>query len=304
MVPAQESSIFSRKLINLFAGMAFGSPGLPRLFADLGYRCHAIEKIFPVTANQFAHPEMILISDAQSHTLLLEGKCGANLKNDQLERYALVSSNALTIGAHVPPPASDSHNLLLIGQESFHPRLLIGSYQSPDARRVLAVVTAEGIKRIENAFCVEPLNLGFNVTLAIDWDVIPHHFMPVDAESQKWEFASAVIPEVIAAILGGAKQIEIDDLARSFILHWDLIEANYRGRLRDGIRQVLKIAATDKFSAFLSFSKLSQPRGQVWLFKIPSNLAGKPTKLVARLHACNQQLMDELMSAQMPIEFP
>jgi len=171
MDQALKSSLFSRKIVNLFAGMAYGSPDLPRTFRDAGYRCHSIEQLFQVNATQHVQPEIVLCSDSGEHTLLIEAKSGANLNEAQLERYALVDNTALERRAFTTAASAKKHNMLIVGLAQWTDRLKMGSSLAPSGLRVLAVAEGDvigegvggdgltsGISCIENAFSNDKLN--------------------------------------------------------------------------------------------------------------------------------------------------
>jgi len=320
MAQAPQSSIFSRKIINLFAGMAYGSPDLPRFLVDAKYVCHAIEPCFAVAPKKLVNPELVLCSDIGGHTLIIEAKSGANLKPDQLARYALIGSDALVKQAFVAQAAASSHDVLIIGLEEHEERLVKGSATTPSLRRVLALTVGlalktegtplsesapvsavqSGIKRIQNEFGIKVLNEAFNPTLSVDWDLVPVNFLPVDHESENWEFASFIFPEVIAAILEGRTTILVDDLAKTFIKNWDFIAAPYKKQLLERIRDVLKIAAQKRFSLFMNFGLKGASKSQITLL-VPENLDESVSIVRSQLQRRFKDLMNDLDSPQIAI---
>ena len=229
METEQESSSFSRKVVNLFAAMAAGHPELPRVLADHGYRCIGIERPFYATGNRQVHPELSLASESLTHCLLLEAKSGANLNEDQLQRYALVSSQAL-LDAQFPPKSTAEHNIVLVGKQELGDRLAKGSAKAPDPRRVMLLISAEGLVHAENSFSNDELNSAFIPAMKINWGLFPNSYLPVDVESPLWEFAAALFPELIAGILRGESSLNLDAVAKSFIRHWAL----FHRRIRSG----------------------------------------------------------------------
>lgn len=333
MVPVPESSTFSRKIINLFAGMAYGSPDLPRAFRAAGYVCHSIESIFAVTTTRQVNPELILCSDSDRHTLIIDAKSGANLKPDQLTRYSLITSEALVKRAFTSKSAADRHDVLFIGQEEFADRLLLGSATVPSPRRVLCVAAepvrsveetdAEGadrgqqsipfgdsegapllfgIRRLENDFATKTLNEAFNPTLVVDWDVVPTNFLPVDHESENWEFAQYIFPEIIASLLNGTETLRVEDVAKSFIRHWNFIAAAYRKALLERIRLVLKIAAQKRFAPYMTFGSKGSSKRDIVL-KIPEKLNENPGAVRSQLRRRLRELMNDLNSPQIAIVY-
>jgi hypothetical protein len=333
MAQAQQSSAFSRQIINLFAGMAYGSPDLPRVLVDAGYTCHSIEASFAVSGNKLVNPELILCSDTDNHTLIVEAKSGANLKTDQLKRYALITSESLVKQAFTNANSAKHHDVLVVGQENLAGRLLLGSATVPSPRRIICVVlkpfasfvnpseveatdelvqqsipfqqmaakpSERGLKRIENVFATQRLNDAFNPLLEIDWDVVPNNFLPVDHESENWEFAQYIFPEIIAAILNGNPTIRVDDVARSFIRHWDFIAAAYKKILLDKIRLILKIAAQKRFAPYITFGARGSSKRDIAL-KIPETLSENIGAVRFQLNRRLRDLLGDFNSPQIAI---
>jgi len=282
--------------------MAFGSPDLPSVLVECGYTCHSIEQTFPVGVNKVVNPEIILCSDEEKHTLIIEAKSGANLNENQLARYALIPSVQLVQVAQVSSEAGTTYNLLIVGQEPHLARLSLGSSKVPDANRVLSVTVEEGIRKIENSFVPAKLDAEFVPTLPVNWEVVPNNFLPVDRESELWEFAEQTIPEVVAAILRGEPEISVEELAVSFIKHWNFISLAYRADLKERIYNVLKIAAQNRFSEFVSFKQKGKSKHRMTL-TIPPALSSSRPKLRARLQRQLRLLMTDLKSPQIPFVY-
>ncbi len=339
MVQAPQSSTFSRKIVNLFAGMAFGSPNLPRVLRDAGYVCHSIEPSFAAAPQRLVNPEIVLCSESCGHTLIVEAKSGANLKTDQLERYALIDSNALVSRAFTTGVSAQLHDVLIVGREQFADRLLMGSALVQSARRVMSVVTGfddltstqdpggetvqsepqvtedpitestdaamvtRGIRRLENDFAIDILNQAFNPVLAVDWDLIPNAFLPVDHESLDWEFAELVFPEIIAAILNGNPSVRIEEVAKTFIRNWDFIAAAYKKQLLDKIRYVISVAAQTRFAPYIAFGEKGFPKNEVQL-KPQEKLNESPSAVRTQLQRRFRDLMEDFNSPQIAMIYP
>src|SRR5215469_9275614 len=316
MGQAPKSSVFSRKIVNLFAGMAFGSPDLPPTLKDAAYSCHSIEQSFTVETNFVVNPEVVLCSDMDQHTLIVEAKSGANLNPAQLERYTLVNPECLQKSALTTASAAKKHDLLVIGLEQWKDRLLLGSSKVPSDRRVIAVADIafddegngspgsadsvqpyQGIMRIENQFSTPRLNDAFNPTLEVDWDVVPNIYLPVDHESLDWEFAEFMMPEIISAILRGDQVMTLEELAATVIRHWKIISAKYQTMLLDCMRRVLKQAAQKRFSSFMKFGEKGKKKNEVVLM-IPQNLTENIAAQRAQLNKRLRDFMEDLNSPQ------
>lgn len=313
MDQARKSSLFSRKIVNVFAGMAYGSPNLPRALREAGYRCHSIEQPFPVNATQQVHPEIVLCSDLEGHSLLIEAKSGANLSIEQLQRYRLVDVVALQRRAFTSAASAQKHNVLIVGLMEWGDRLKMGTALVPSTVRVLAVAVGDvfgdgmnqtgapsGILRIENAFDNDKLNALFDPLAEVDWDLVPNSFLPVDHDAEGWEFAEFVFPELISAILEGKEKVQADELASTFIRHWPLIANKYKKRLLDRIREVVRYAAQKRFSAYLRIGAKGTPKNEIQLV-VPDDMKTNISKLRADLQRRFKDLMSDLKSPQIAI---
>ena len=327
MVQEKESSRFSRKLINLFAAMADGSPHFPSVLHKEGYKVHSIEKTFTaLPGTRKVNPEIILCSDQLAHTLVIEAKSGANLSSEQLARYASLTEEALRDSAFTSKSSAKSHNVLIIGKDSYKKRLLAGSAVHPSKERVIAVVLDDqsskvetdflqfdvvenstdsvqlGIQLVENQFIPASLNGAFGALLPVNWDVVPVNYLPVDHEAEDWEFAERLIPELISRIQGGDASAKLDELGLAMIGLWKLFEGAYKRVMKGRLERVLKLAAQTRFSAYLSFGERGLPRNEV-RFKTPANLIGKPGSLRTSLTRQARLFLEDLNSPQIAIVF-
>jgi hypothetical protein len=296
-----ESSRLSREIINLFIGMSFGAPDLPRLLIDGGYLCHSIEQTFPVGVNDSVNPEVIFCSIQEAHTLIVECKSGANLKPDQLARYAMIANTPLALAAQVPPDAATSYELLIVGKQEHAERLLLGSGTVEDPRRIIAVRTDGGINRIEGEFTPAILNARFNMQLSVNWDVVPQHYFPVDVESQDWQFAEYIMPELIAAILRGDTEIPIDYLMKSLILQWDFISPSYKKKLRQRVLLIVRRAASRRFNGYMTVSPHKNQNAVIAIVE-EAEQPGTISRRQSRLNNSLQRFMDDLSSPQLELE--
>jgi hypothetical protein len=154
-----------------------------------------------------------------------------------------------------------------------------------------------GIRRLENDFATKTLNEAFNPTLVVDWDVVPTNFLPVDHESENWEFAQYIFPEIIASLLNG--NLRVEDVAKSFIRHWNFIAAAYRKAL---LRLVLKIAAQKRFAPYMTFGSKGSSKRDIVL-KIPEKLNENPGAVRSQLRRRLRELMNDLNSPQIAIVY-
>jgi hypothetical protein len=207
---------------------------------------------------------------------------------------------------------------MIVGLFQWKERLLIGSSQCPSPRRVLSVAdldleddwprSAEGteqdanrvasgaITRIENDFSNAPLNEAFSPSLSVNWDLVPNNFLPVDHESEDWEFAEYLIPEIIVSILQRETILRFDDIAPTFIRHWQLINGKYKTQLLDRIQRVAKLASQTRFSPYFVCGAKGMARNEARIKELTPDQKLAPLR--NQLQKRFKELMDDLNSPQ------
>lgn len=314
MVQAKQSSIFSRKIVNLFCAMAHGDPMMPRVLFDGGYKLHSIEKTFTVRQGKKVNAELIFCSDSDQHSLVIDAKSGANLSRDQLQRYADITQKSLLDSAFTSKHSAKNHNVLIIGQLEFETRLKLGSSQVPSAARVTALVIEEtrqsglldfmsdrsGIRKAENDFATVRLNDAFSPLLPVDWDLVPTNYLPVDHEAEDWEFAERLIPELIVHILRGSKTVDINTLGEAVIGTWGNFVSQYKKTMVSRIQKVIKRAAQTRFSQFITYSEKGKSKSFVQL-TVSNGSKNNATALRSQLFRQSRKFLNDLQSPQIAI---
>lgn len=237
----------------MFFGMCHGVPGLPDVLHTLGYVPEAVEITFNNSQDRPVEPDLIIASSQLHHTVCFEWKSGANTDADQLRRYSQVVPNDLISKALVNSAKCATHDIAIIGQDEHRERLPIGVRQSGYLFPVIVTIPA-GMEIILNAFTSSLTDAVFR-PLNVDWEKIPSNYFPLDADSEYWEYAEHAIPHVMMEMASGATRIGLDDLARKmFLHHWDRMRPQYRGLLKNKIRQVMDHASRSQFSRHLQIS--------------------------------------------------
>lgn len=242
------SSNFSLVIVNLFIGMCRGAAGVPRVLRDLGYEDKWIERQFPNQDFDLVHPELVLASRAENHTLLLEAKSGANTQTAQLARYDRVETADLRERLFLPHDETGSHDVTIVGLEEHEQRLRIGiegQYDFP-----LLVASNRGLALRLNEFQVVQLNTAFQPYLGIDWDSVTLSWIPFDHDSELWEVAEVVIPEVVARMVKREPRIEAAPICSSRS-SWAIIGRPEKNQMEAKVRQVFREAATNEFRSYL-----------------------------------------------------
>lgn len=277
-------------MLNLWIGLCRGDKGLPTGLSDLGYREHLIEEEFYVIeVDGRVRPEMIACSSELEHTLLLEWKSGANTEADQLERYAGVSDDDLRERAHVPVVATESHNVTVVGKKEHEERLRIGiedEFEFP-----LIVADDDGLEMLLNEFEHDELTDLFNPLLAVKWDRVPMHYVPIDGLSKGWEVAEVVMPVVVEAMNNRDPRVGVRETgSRVCERTWDHMGQEGREVIRSKIRDVFAEAAANQFEEYLEW----HPSGFGYLRITHNPLDLEPTQQTRSLQKM-QRLTEEFI---------
>jgi hypothetical protein len=251
----KESSKFNLQMLNLWLGLCRGDTGLPSDIRSLGYRDKWIEFAFSTKNGDKVNPELIITSFKTGHTILFEWKHGDNTDSDQLRRYSEVTSNDLNSKAAIPGNECKLHDVCLIGLSEHFERLQLGLTNS-GLPFPLLVLTDEGIEKKLNSFVISDLNQVFNPKLAFNPSLIPTQLVPFDRESEDWEIAEHIMPNIVIYMITGEPSFSLDQLARDSMSIWNVVLAPfYKGELRNRIKRIVNAASDFEFRGYFQKDK-------------------------------------------------
>lgn len=268
-------SNFNLKMLNLWIGLCRGEEGLPPDIRHLGYRHKWIELQFRNSEGDTVKPELIIASDRVGHTVLLEWKEGANTEQDQLRRYAGVDSSDLIQKAYLSPDETLSHDTCVLGLEEYAERLSIGVSQCGHSFPLL-IIDEDGILLYANEFTKQELSRVFDPKLSLDFSKVPTQIVPFDHNSEFWEIAEHVIPQIVEYMCRGAPRFTLEQVATDCVPVWQVVMApGYKKELRTRIEQVIDDAARHEFRDYFERDQSVKGRIHTPAWKItynPNNL--------------------------------
>ena len=270
---ANQFSNFNLLMLNLWIGLCRGEAGLPTNMRKLGYKERWIELEFQNSRGEMVKPELIITSNKLNHTLLLEWKGGSNTDDDQLRRYAGICPNELVQQAAVTPAEASSHDTCIVGTKENASRLAMGinqKYSFP-----LLAVHDDGVSLELNQFNQSELNKTFSPKLTFDISKTPTQLVPFDHNSEFWEIAERIIPQIIQYMTQAASRFTLDQLARECVPVWEVTMAPaYKKQLKTKIMQVVDAAAQHEFNQYFARDHNAAKRiGPAW------NITYNPNKL-------------------------
>ena len=262
-------SNFNLAMLNLWIGLCRGVKGLPRSLRDLGYQVEWIEYHFSNSDLKRVKPDLILASDSAEHTLLLELKEGANTKADQLHRYSRITSEDLRERAFLGQ-ASATHDVTINGKGEHQERLIKGVEKSGHGFPVLVVIDT-GIARCYSRFSYQKLNDVFDPVLEIDFSKCPLEFLPFDLDSEKWEVAERIVPEIITQMYEHEPRILANKIAQKAVKVWDIIGEETKKEYITKITDIVDQASRDHFKKYLKRNSHAAGRTQTPTWEIIRN---------------------------------
>lgn len=263
-------SNFNLEMMNLIIGMCKGVAGLPRHFFELGYSNRAIEFKFANSDGKTVVPELIIASQTLRHAVLFEWKSGKNTEAEQLRRYSGVTREDLHERVYLLPSESESHDIAIVGIDSYRESIIKTIERDGYSFPVLLAVP-EGVEIIRNKFRANDLDRAFRPRLNLSWENVPRAFFPVDKESDLWEFAELIIPEIVGSMTQGESRILFTRLASKAFPLWDDVDAHYQKELRLKILQVMDRASRGEFRRYLRRNKPIESRTHTPTWDITSN---------------------------------
>jgi hypothetical protein len=247
---ANQSSDFNLKMLNLWIGLCRGEAGLPLDIRHLGYKHKWIELRFLNSHGEDVKPELIIASDRIGHTVLLEWKAGANTEQDQLRRYSGVDQQDLVQKVALTPVEASSHDTCVLGLAEHGHRLSMGISQSGYSFPLL-VLEHDGISLRLNRFARQELTQVFDPKLNLDMSKVPTQIIPFDHNSQFWEIAEQVLPQIIEYMCRGAPRFTLEQVASDCVPVWQIAMApEYKRDLKFKVGQVIDDAAEHEFRGY------------------------------------------------------
>jgi len=262
------SSNFNLLMLNVWIGMCKGTRGLPRDLIDLGYQNFWIEYRFTNQEGDAIVPELIIGSERLGHTMLLEWKSGANLDDDQLQRYSKVSTADLVAKAFLKSSVCVTFDVTVVGKEKFVDRLKIGLTKGSHSFPLISV-TPSYMALVLNSFKRSEPTSTFTPRLDVDLTVAPIGFVPFSEESELWEIAEIVMPHVVHLMMKREATFTLGDVCSQLLPVWKIMDDCKQGQVREKIKGVLVEASKNEFRRYIGRNRGLEGRtdGPTWEIK-------------------------------------
>ncbi len=296
---------FNLQMVNLIIAMCHRNPSVPALFAELGYTEFCIELQFANSENEGVTPEIMICSEDKGHTILWEFKSGGSLDQDQLRRYAGVTTEDIRENAHVRARACGSLDVALVVPDS----------KTVDCTTILeewgfAFPLIEKAKNtlslVANKFCVDELNAGMAAKLIIDFGQLPLHYVPFDSESPVWVYAQQAGQKLIAYMHRRVPRIGLSQFAMDVIPAWVVLSRKQQGVYKRKLQDALLEMAGHEFRAFLRRNReiAGTIEGPVWdIIENPLDEGSdKRTQAFQMLKKQLQRCMERLKEGQRTLD--
>ena len=190
-------------------------------------------------------------SEQINHTLMCEWKNGANASRDQLDRSARVATGDLRSHAVISSNAVANHDVVIVGLDENQLRLQI-SLDAANSKFPLIVTTEQGLERVSQSFNEPKLESVFD-PLVIDWSRVPTSYISCDGESELWEIAEVVVPEILSEMQAGVMIFVGRDLAQSISSLWTHMGPQAKSALESKVNSTLSAMQQHGFSQYFKW---------------------------------------------------
>ena len=298
---------FSLIMANLWIGLSRGAGGLPKDIRLLGYTDSGVEFRFNNSKREVVEPDLILVSTQLNHTLLLEWKSGANVDNNQLQRYSHITKEDLEQRAFIEPPASNNHDIALVGVCNFSDRLRQGVEIAQVSFPIL-VTDDRCIVLCHNSFGNPKLNDLFGKGLEVNLANVPTQFIPFNEKSDTWEVAESVIPLMLEHMHQRRPILTVDAICKDVCNIWDQMGRDSKVRFRSKVEDVLNKAARGPFHKYLRKRRSHNPP-HFEIVNNPLNLSiDKRSRAFRKLKKLQEEFIENLRYRgsefeQIPLDF-
>lgn len=187
------------KLLNAVIAMCRSDSKWPHYFFDLGYGVKWIEQPFTCTTGEKLVPDLVIVSNAENHCILFEGKSGNNIENEQAQRYMQVKPKDVVSKLFIDvvrgqQPMTDVSYLCF----SESTPAIVAQLKALAATFPVLEIGASLFRLAENEFSVPRINKDLSTGIAIDMNKIPMGYLPFDENSSDSEVAPLIMQTVVS----------------------------------------------------------------------------------------------------------
>ncbi len=261
------SDDFNMLMTNTFIALCKKIKGVPDSLRNLAYEIQGIESEFAIGDNKKCNPDMIVSSSQTMHTMILEFKSGANVPDEQKQKYSVINKDILLDYALMPIDHLDSFDIVYVCKEEHSQTIRQGLNETGFA------ILLKMVDRIEAS---AETTLKSNDTdtvfrpLIINWEQIPRSFYPFDKDCSNKLVATHVIQQVFEFMNAEKHGFIVDEVLEIVFPYWGKIGTHKKKELRQKAKKVIQKASIYEFNRFLQYNR-QQSRGSGPKFDIISN---------------------------------
>jgi hypothetical protein len=201
-----------------------------------------MEHRFNTAQQEEVCPDLIIASAMQGHAVVFEWKSGNNIDEQQMRRYATITSDDLTGKARLQVAEARLHDVALVGKVRSRERLRNG-IDKAGTDNPLILIDSDGVVIDMGKLSADLLDAALRPRLDVDMSACPSGYVQYGLESDVCEIAEAVVPKIVAAIARKETAITIQDICSQSHGSWGLLGSVGRRALRTRVEQVLSQAA-------------------------------------------------------------
>jgi len=256
---------YGQVITNLFIGLTRHVTGLPKDLRELGYEIRGIEYNFTFPMNgdlenvREVNPDIVIGSSKLSHSIILEIKGGANIEDDQCDRYLSLDSETLRDYGFLNEAELNTFDITYFCKNENLDRIRIGL----SGKGCPLLVSSEEIIELDDR------NPDFKVTetsdafkpLNIDWGKVPLSFFPFDKGSRNSLVGDYIMSDVLEQMAQGSERIIVEESMLRIFVNWPTIGGQKKHELKDKAIEVLRLAERYDFKPYIS----RDGRKQEWI---------------------------------------
>jgi hypothetical protein len=241
-----------RRLIPVNAVLALvrDSAGWPNALHDQGFRVHLLEA-HVITAVGDAVADVLLYREDPDVVLLVEGKSGRNVQEEQARRYACADVESLRRAGTLPPTLRRRKPVLVapmfVGLEEKRPGLETSlAHLGIEAPLLTVGQTRVRLTTMSSVPGLEEFDIQHQSGL-------PPARIKVDHQSQPEELRELLVQQVAAIQARAGEHVDVDTLCRALLPEWSILSEAARGHFKRRVEQVLRGLAQGDMKRDISF---------------------------------------------------
>ena len=259
---------FNMLMTNAFIALCKRMKGIPDSLRNLGYEIEGIESEFAIGNNKKCNPDIVISSSKTKHSMVIEFKSGANIEDEQKQRYLMINSDILRDYALIPIDRLSTFDIAYVCKEEHKQTIEQGLNGTGFA---ILLKMADRIEASANTTLKNDDTDASFKPLLVNWEKMPVSFYPFDKDCSSKLIADYIMQQIFDFMAEEKNSLLVDEVLEKVFVHWRKIGKHKQQELRQKAKEVMQLAGRYEFSRFLQYNAQQSRKGTCARFDVTSN---------------------------------